>query len=91
MPLADARRKAKAILAAPPDTENRPEPITLKEALVGYFRRLVAHLTDTRTIQGSDITTEVKAANRAADIIEEYLIQPLMRTQHHHGEHEPMD
>jgi len=61
------------------------------EVLVGYLRRLVAHLTDTRTIQGSDITTEVKAANRAADIIEEYLIQPLTRTQHHRGEHEPMD
>lgn len=61
------------------------------DVLLGYFRRLVALLTDTRHLTGDDITIEVKAANRAADIIDEYLIQPLTRTQYHHGEHEPMD
>lgn len=63
------------------------------EVLLGYLRRLAAHLTDTRTLKdkGGDMNISVEAANRAADIIEEYLIDRLSRVQHHRAEHEPLD
>jgi hypothetical protein len=61
--------------------------------LLGYLRRLVAHVTDARQIkeQGGDMNIAIEAAARAAGIIEENLIEPLSRVQHHQGEHEPMD
>ncbi|MDQ0316408.1 hypothetical protein [Amorphus orientalis] len=61
--------------------------------LVGYLRRLTAHLTDTRQLKGSnvDMGIAVEAANRAADIIEENLIQPLSRVREHRAEDEQLD
>lgn len=63
------------------------------EVLLGYFRRLVAHVTDARQIkeQGGDMNIAIEAAALAAGIIEENLIEPLSRVQHHRAEHEPMD
>lgn len=59
--------------------------------LVGYFRRLMQALTDTRKLEGADLNIEVAAANKASDIIEENLIEPLSPKQRHRGEHERYD
>ncbi len=61
------------------------------EVLVGYCRKLIQALTDTRNLEGDDVNIAVQAANRASGIIEENLIQPLSRFQRHRGEHEPLD
>lgn len=63
------------------------------EVMLGYLKRLVAHVTDARQIkeQGGDMNIAIEAAARAAAIIEENLIDPLSRVQRHRAEHEPMD
>lgn len=59
--------------------------------LVGYMRRLVASLTNTRNLGGDDIAIQVEAANKASDIIEETLIRPLSRQTLEPGTYERLD
>ena len=61
------------------------------EVLVRLCRRLVSELTNTRTLKGDDIPTQVAAANMASAIIEENLIEPLSRTRTERGEPDRLD